>query len=79
MEESYDRFEGFFEAEVALLDADHPFTLPVRARDRPKPGSSAAIAEALVRLRQLALRRATRLHRHATGLPVPPMPPKSLS
>jgi hypothetical protein len=74
MDESYDRFEGFFEAEVALLDADNPFTLPVRTPGQPKVGSSAAMAEGLVRLRQLALQRAARLHRHATGLPVPPMP-----
>ena len=35
-------------------------------------GRCEAVADGLLKLRQLTLRRAARLHRHATGVPVPP-------
>ena len=63
MTEGYDRLEGFLEAEISLDGMG--FAFPLRKREGPKPGSSAAVVRGLVRLRELALERAARLHRHA--------------
>lgn len=63
MTEGYERQEAFFEGDSFSREAEVQSRWPMRWPDGPQSGSG--VAEGLVRLRELAVRRAARLHRHA--------------